>query len=373
MIDNKYNLNSLIEDLHSRKDIALFVGAGINASKNLFLSWNNLMDYLFDITLHYVSTERPISADVHAALKKAWTIPKTMNERTNEWSKLYKSAENEFNMLIKASIVKKVLKNGYIPSIQSFLYRQCNKEVLNKAFHEHYNVEQQENDSEPPFHTLYQVAKMIMLTPAIKVVVSYNYDNFLTDAINIMYAEPEFFFKNEELDFVKENRRKVEDISGEQYECNIYNDMVPVYHIHGFIPPPSMPLPKEDNDIVLSLDEFYEVSRNSYSWQTNTPMHYLSHFTCLFAGLSFTDINLQRMIYYAGKSGSNKNKYYYLCANKKNENNNDYAAAEQVLKGLKDMFMNDYGLTLINDNKSYYELYKNLGNIIVDNLKKQKK
>lgn len=170
-----------------------------------------------------------------------------------------------------------------------------------------------------------------------------------------------------ELDMVKGNRRNIKDVAGDLYDEKMGINTTPIYHVHGFIPPPSMPLPEEENHIVLSMDEFYETSRNSYSWQTATLMHYLCNYTCIFSGLSFTDINLQRMVYYASKSGCRQNELYLLCASQKEDTDNDYAQAKQMLLGLKYSFLKDYGLTLIHDNDSYYDLYKTIGEII-DNL-----
>lgn len=368
MIDSKYNLKGLINDLNGRRKTALFVGAGINMSKDVQITWNALMDFLFKNALNYLSIERNIPASVKAILHHAWDKPENINaENFKYWYKTHSCANNEFNHLIKASIVKKVLGNGYISSIQSFLYSKCDKKKIERAFREHYRKGQKQDKKDAPFYTLYNVARMVMLLPNIEAVISYNYDNFLTEAINILYENADSYFHGAELDMVKGNRRNIKDVAGDLYDEKMGINTTPIYHVHGFIPPPSMPLPEEESHIVLSMDEFYETSRNSYSWQTATLMHYLCNYTCIFSGLSFTDINLQRMVYYASKSGCRQNELYLLCASQKEDTDNDYAQAKQMLLGLKYSFLKDYGLTLIHDNDSYYDLYKTIGEII-DNL-----
>lgn len=259
-------------------------------SKDVKITWNALMDFLFKNALNYLSTERNIPASVKAILHNAWNEPKIINaENFEDWYKTYNCANEEFNHLIKASIVKKVLGNGYISSIQSFLYGRCNKKMIEEAFRTHYRKGQKYERNNAPFYTLYNVAKMVMLLPNIEAVISYNYDNFLTEAINILYNNPDLYFDGAELDMVRGNRRNIKDVAGNLYNEKMGSDTIPIYHVHGFIPPPSLPLPEEGSHIVLSMDEFYETSRNSYSWQTATLMHYLCHYTCIFSGLSFTD------------------------------------------------------------------------------------
>lgn len=71
MIDSKYNLKGLINDLNGRRKTALFVGAGINMSKDVQITWNALMDFLFKNALNYLSIERNIPASVKAILHHA--------------------------------------------------------------------------------------------------------------------------------------------------------------------------------------------------------------------------------------------------------------------------------------------------------------
>ncbi len=368
MIDSKYNLKRLVDDLNGKRKTALFVGAGINMSKDVKITWNALMDFLFQNALNYLSIERDIPASVSSILHNAWDMPEKIDAETfKDWYDMYNSANAELNHLVKASIVKKLLGNGYVSSIQSFLYGRCNKKMIEEAFRTHYGKGQGYDQGDAPFYTLYNIARMVMLLPSIEAVISYNYDNFLTEAINILYKNPDLYFDGAELDMVKGNHRTIKDVASDLYDEKMRVDTVPVYHVHGFIPPPSMPLPEEESHIVLSMDEFYETSRTSYSWQTATLMHYLCHNTCIFSGLSFTDINLQRMIYYASKSGCRQNELYLLCASQEECKGNDYAQARQMLQELKNSFLQDYGLTLIHDTDSYYDLYNTIGEVI-DNL-----
>ena len=68
MIDSKYNLKEFVNDLNGKRKTVLFVGAGINMSKGVKITWNALMDFLFKNALNYLSIEKDIPASVKAIL-----------------------------------------------------------------------------------------------------------------------------------------------------------------------------------------------------------------------------------------------------------------------------------------------------------------
>jgi len=49
------------------------------------------------------------------------------------------------------------------------------------------------------------------------------------------------------------------------------------------------------------MSEYLENMAQPYSWQTTTQLHFLRSHACLFVGSSMTDVNMLRMLQYAGR------------------------------------------------------------------------
>lgn len=376
MIVSKYNLESLEKDLRSNKQMALFVGAGVNMSSTVNISWSALMNHLFNQALGFLAIEKDIPPKISKLIEEIEYDTDITVENAKDKFRLIRMMNDNFSPLVKASIVKNVLKDSYISSIQSFLYARCNKKIIEEAFENHYTVEKKieeknECNIATPFHTLYQVASLILLRKNIKAIVTYNYDNFLSQALNILKSSPKKYFEGEELKAI-EARGNVAfaDISGQTSYSEMSEDTIMIYHVHGFIPPPNYYIPQKGNNIVLSMDEFHESTRTGSCWQSSTPLHLLSHYTCLLFGLSFTDINLQRLIYYAKRDGNDNKLYHFVATNERsNSQRNDYDIAEETLSNIRFSFLHDYGLTPIHDNDGYTQLYRKLREIVSNSLK----
>lgn len=107
-------------------------------------------------------------------------------------------------------------------------------------------------------------------------IITYNYDDLVESKINSMY---------------------------ENYCCPIFGDarmsegsMLPVYHVHGFIPQSDTAL---NSEIVLGEKQYHQIYQQSYSWSNVEQIHALSRKTCFFIGLSMKDPNLRRLIDFA--------------------------------------------------------------------------
>lgn len=376
MIVSKYNLESLEKDLKNNKQMALFVGAGINMSSRVNLSWSALMNHLFHHALSYLAIEKNIPPKIRQLIENAEKDCDVCIDDIKKKFKLMRTVSEDFPPLVKASIVKNVLGEGYISSIQSFLYSQCNKNIIEEAFENNYTIERMkmqkgEISSDSPFHTLYQTSTLILLRPNIRAIVTYNYDNFLSQALAILQKYPEKYFEGKEKEIVKSrSKTRFVDISGQTSYSEISDDTIMIYHVHGFVPPPCYFTPKVGNNIVLSMDEFHESTRTGSCWQSSTPLHLLSHYTCMLLGLSFTDINLQRLIYYAKREGNNNKLYHFVATNDKNDGpKDDYKVAEETLSNIKFSFLQGYGLTPIHDDEGYMHLYKELRQIVTNSIK----
>ncbi|MBP7052968.1 MAG: SIR2 family protein [Phycisphaerae bacterium] len=79
--------------------------------------------------------------------------------------------------------------------------------------------------------------------------------------------------------------------------------VIPIHHIHGFLPYPTADLPKDSEDIVLSQDEYIAAFNNAIGVSNCTAIHYLTHYPALFIGLSMCDWNLLRFLRASQSSG----------------------------------------------------------------------
>ena len=365
------NFDSLINDFNNDKSMALFLGAGINISKGNGLDWNNLLDSLFKEALTFLSIEKNIKGQ---ALYDIQNIFKDKGEEIQEirakipyWTDLHRLAKNEFTALMKASIIKEIMGRNYISSIQTFLYSQCNRIVLEEAFNRYYSTENREPGE---YYTLFQIARLIMLYPNIRAVITYNFDNFLSEAIQILDQNRDKFFTPEEKRICRK-KIEVKEISSASLNTDLNTFTLPVYHIHGYIAPPNELIVNNENDIVLSMDEFYENVNDVFSWQTTTQIHFLSHFTCIFAGSSLSDITGQRMIYNAHMQNSLRKIYYLSAASTGGFDNPHYKESYLKLQNIKNSFFASYGLSPCFEEEGYDVLYKRF-NEIIDELIKNK-
>ena len=369
---NVPNLSLLKQDLEQKKQMVLFVGAGINFTPGVDLSWNALLDYLFDATLRYLALEKDIPVKESMILREVSRIGqdfKGMSAHTEDWHCLHASALAAFPHLVKASILKSVFDDRYISLIREFLYSRCDEKRIALAFKEQYRRNPEGRDGRmSPYFTLFQVARMILLCPLVKAVVSYNYDNFLTKAIRILQNNADEFFSEEEKACLV--KRDVRDIFGDSYVQRFDQDALFVYHVHGYIPHPSEIVPDQGNEIVLSMDEYYENSKKVHSWQTATQLHFLSHYTCVFAGTSLVDITTQRMIYYTREHGNDANVYLLTANSAPSFSDMSYAGAYEKLDKIKNSFYTSYGLRPIYHPEGYYALYRDLGRLVWEELQR---
>lgn len=363
------NISLLEEDIRANKKIVLFVGAGINlgGKGSSSLSWNGLLNSMFKDALSILSTEKEYSLCERERLESLLCSQQS-DEYKQLWDSFYPMVVSEFPVLVKASIIKSILGNNYIHRIRHQLYHYCDKNILRDKFMKYHSLNCNSADNtDLPFNSLFQIARLILLYEPIVAVVTYNYDKFLTMAVEVLWENMDAFFNSREKERIANNGRlknglRIEEIYGAYNNSQQNNHILPVYHIHGYIPPFNEMLNMEGNEIVLSMEECYDNVRNVYSWQTATQLHFLCHFTCMFIGNSLNDINPQRMIHYASTIG-NDEKIYYLHASTKNNiadsQAEDYKSYLQLMN-IKDSFYSHYGLTPIFEQGGYNELYNHL-------------
>ena len=135
-------------------------------------------------------------------------------------------------------------------------------------------------------------------------------------------------------------------------------DNINIYHVHGFIPRYEEIQAPLDNKIVLSMDEFYEDSRNVYTWQIASQLHFLSQYTCIFCGLSLEDYTNQRLLHYV--KGKHQGNIYYITA----KTTGKYVEYSQIMDEVKNKFHEKNGLTVIYDREGFGHIYKLLGELV---------
>lgn len=381
------NIKQLEHDITHGYKIVLIVGAGINYSKEVKLQWDQLLNPVFKDALRRICTDNDLSASEYKDILKLFDID---DEGTNDLSfeswdefKILKSRTVfDYSAPTKMSIAKSVLRNQYLYTLQSIIYRQCNRDIIKRAFQEHYSIinndETREQDTEKPLYTLYTVARMILLNPNIVGVITYNYDNFLTQAINILQDDISSYFKEEEQLFIrnryktrhdKDNRYRTDtlnviDVYGNKNDYEARENTFFVFHPHGFIPPPYETENLDKYRIVFSQDEYNDTTWETYSWANDTQVHLICHYTSIIIGSSFSDFTTQRILHYANKNGNKCKRYYFGSYPQRNIDGYDRIdKAEINLAKLKFKYLESIGLTPIVHKDGFAHLFDKLNEI----------
>lgn len=209
---------------------------------------------------------------------------------------------------MKAAVLKSILGGGYIPVIQNWLYSRCNYEILEASypkFKQYKDNPTEETLASVPFATLFVLADLILRQTSIRCVVTQNYNNFLSDVIKILLKN-----SDKELYGYRKNLEPVDVYDGWRDE-SFTEETFLIYHVHGYIPPYHEIQPRpESNHIVLSDEEFYQLSRDVYSWQNTSQIYFLTHYTCVFIGLSMEDLTSLRLIRHAQLDRSSEKVYW---------------------------------------------------------------
>lgn len=393
------NLESLVSDIEFGKSLVLFCGAGINCDDKVNLGWSALIEQPFKLALNHICREKNFDNEFQDLLYRIFDMDKSKNgiKMDNKDIDLYElmmRANAEFPFEIRTSILKRVHGNKYIPLLKSYIYNQCNKTLIRKSFHFHYakrdkyksypeqgyELPNKDHHDQPSLHSLYILAKFILLYEKLEAVVTYNYDNFLTMAVKVIMEEPELFFYKPEYEQLKRKWQnigkdqmgqpfvKVVDIDGDNFRYSLGKHDIAVFHVHGFIPPPNKTGAGNESSIVLSLDEYCDSINYQQKWQNATQMHYLCHCTCLFAGSSMTDLTVKRMISLAQQQGNDENIYNLDCTP---VNNTEYDGKIDMKKTglhmlgmLRHDYLSDVGVKPISYPGRYLDLYEELGKII---------
>lgn len=320
--------------------VVLFLGTGINGS-----------------ALRWTETILPV-------LKQAvceYCLKNNIEDFSEDLAADIHNDKNVFSEILQASIIKEVLGNRYVPALKEAIYGVLDKNKICQEFDEIEKYLQLNSEKLPEngLSSLFAIAHAIVHGPMnVVAVVTQNYDKFLTYAVDYLQRE------------VPDESKKVRcvDIYGNDYNDPTFglwghlpeyvgmqsrDRKIPVYHVHGYISPFDEVQAENDrgNQVIMSMDEFQAFSRNAFSWRTATQIHFLSHYTCIFAGLSLNDYTSQRLLCYIKDSGNRERNIYYL----NSYNKDDVKAAR--LAFLKRSYYKDMGMEPILSPDGFEQLY----------------
>lgn len=105
----------------------------------------------------------------------------------------------------------------------------------------------------------------------------------------------------------------------------IDKNVLPVYHVHGFI--------SKDGDsspIVLGEKEYHKIYQEPYNWGNIEQLHALNRNVCFFIGLSMNDPNLRRLIDGSNEDGGGKTVHYVFLR----EKNKNKEMTEKIMESM---------------------------------------
>lgn len=355
----------LEDDFKKERSIVLFLGAGINfeAPHGVDFSWDALLNHLLSYAVVQLlpadDVGKQMADEMSLSAKKS--IKELLRDMDKKKKKVLKKRlfgleeqidfDIRFPRDVKAAIVKQTLGNEvYVKLIQDFLYGRMEKKEIEEAGKKYVDYLNHKTVVKPSFFSLFCIADLILHNRNIKAVVTQNYDQFLCDAILFLKNYPDYYKSH-----VKEVREIISNtICDWKGQIDFTYNHLNIYHVHGFIPRYDDIQAPKDNKIVLSMDEFYEDSRNVYSWQIASQLHFLSQYTCLFCGLSLNDYTNQRLLHYV--KGKHHGNLYYITAGSIDKKT-------KIKDNIKNKFHENNGLTVLYDEQGYGHIYKMLGEL----------
>ena len=314
----KNNFEELLDIFNEKKPVALFLGAGINSCFPK-MRWSDLTNNLLKNAISILAHEEGLT-------KKEKEIV----------SDYLVDGNKKLSVYLQATLIKKVLGENYLSYLQNHLYSNCNTETIHSRMGDDDNY-------------LIEVARLILSKRNIKAAITYNYDNYLAEAISLLQKMKGNFNSKIKLN-AKDIFRSKQDFAQDE-------TTFPIYHVHGFIPPPDRVLMEDAENVVLSLDEYFSNMIEPFSWQTTTQLFYLNNFNCLFLGISLDDWNMLRALAYS-KRYSKAVKHFILFRNE------SYKKGPKIftfLNRVKASIYEEVGINLIfTETDSYKELYQKI-------------
>lgn len=336
------NLHDLIKDIKQGKQTVLFLGTGADYSYDKRMLWNDVMH-------EFVQNSVPL-------LNMSPSDIKELRDTLDPCSRIERhptDSASEFSTESKVSVIKRLLGNDYVPLLQNIIYSQATKEDMEKGCNQY--LMQGANSGNTTFYSLFAIAEFILKHDNIRAVVSYNFDNLLTQAIRLLQQHPEHFGNGKCCQRLNCESFRPTDIYSGWADEPFTNAVFPIYHPHGYIQPPEELIPNKRNQVVMSMEEFYDSAKAVYSWQHATQIHFLTHYMCIYIGASLTDMNMQRLLSFADIEHNNESIYYLMRVNNAQSRLKSFFHTANHLRVVaSDNYQNLYN-ELLNDNNYVQE------------------
>jgi hypothetical protein len=384
-MDWAYNLKKLKDDFEKGTKFTLFVGAGLNASKNVKLLWNDLIKQSCGYSFRRIGNNLSMNYSEINYLLQLLGVENvdiddiisgdagTQHEQIEKFIRHKDYATTHLPVEVQVSIIKTLLGDSYIPFLQDYLYSQCNKRKIHRAF-EHYKLKHNHTSNpDRELYTLYVVARMILLNPQIESVISYNYDNFLSEAACYLIKHANDFFTSEEIKFLSkryklESTEKLYDVVpvvdyGTQNMCVKKKEwsIVPIYHVHGYIPSPDEEQYINAPKIILSMDEYCSTMRGDVDGSIAIQEQAIVTSNSLFVGLSVTDLSTKRILSLASEN-RRKNSIYILDAYYRNSHDSSRNIVS-ILRQIKNSYLESLGASFIDCDRGFEYLFDEIATI----------
>lgn len=387
-MDWTYNLKNLKKDFKEDKRFTLFVGAGLNASKNVKLLWNDLIKQACGYSFRRIGNNLSMnSSDVKYLLQLLGVEKIDVNQIvTDQDSNVEDSISDllrhkdytttHFPVEVQVSIIKTLLGDSYIPFLQDYLYSQCNKRKIHKAFNQYTINKNHEAANGNELHTLYVVSRMILLNPQIEKVISYNYDNFLSEAALYIFRNAKRFFTDKEIEFLisRYGLGSVADFDtfipvidyGNDWEITEFKSnrrVTRIYHVHGYIPSPDEMQYLEAPRIILSMDEYCSSLNGDSNGFIAIQEQAIKSSNCLFVGLSVTDLSTKRLLNSAHENGKKYAVYILDAYDKSLQSTDSYQKISSILRQIKNSYLETLGASFIDCDKGFEFLFNEIATI----------
>ena len=277
-----------IKDKINTGEVVLFLGAGVSKDAGLPL-WNELLNRLYSEYIDNYIFESEIENKV--------------------------SIEEEINIndqLVQAEFLK--------------LWNNNNDEQFKKDIHDvMYSKEKKEGSL-----LIESICKLLKAyQDKIKIIITYNFDDLL-----------ERFLSKHSINYKSVcDIHEIDSLNGE--ETGII-----IYHVHGIIPK-CLNGDARNGNIVFSEKEYYDSIMDIYKGSNVIQLNYLLRNTCLFIGMSMSDLNLKRLLLSTANQRDEKSKctHYVIMCEKGLKS--DLGLKNRVIMRLKKELYKIYNLNLI--------------------------
>jgi hypothetical protein len=287
--------------------LVLFLGAGVNGY--LYRLWEPL---------------------VNALLREALSSHPDGEKYTKA---LAATPEANFDVYARATLSKTLLGQNYTEILRRLIYEP----LCNENNHALFTDKDSNVDAVAAF----------CLDPAVKAVVTYNYDTHFEDAYKRITG------KKRKIYSVGLSTRDRDPVNS--------NDSLSVFHVHGLLQSSRNLHNRRDDPVVLAYDEYSASMSDVCNWANATQTHFLRFRTCLFLGQSLTDWNVLRLLEGARLRSSGPCHWLFTC-NKEFDRLGESADFHFKAKAT---LLDSVGVTLARMGNEFGDVYgclKSLGN-----------